>query len=133
MPHPEPQTTDTELEREESEDGAGQTDSEEEAEPDRWQHPWDWEAVIEGSEGLAYNDPRSDSMDSMATVMGADNSQRPALSLHDKAVNCLSNTPRSTTLHMPGSPMDQILPLEVAVTNRDAVKVHLDEDELNNL
>ena len=72
--HPEPQTTDTELEWEESEDRARQTDPEEEAEPDRRRHPWDWEAVIEGSEGLAYNDPRSDSMDSTATVMGVDDS-----------------------------------------------------------
>ena len=60
MPHPKPQTTDTELEWEESEKGAGQTDPEEEVEPDRWQHLQDWEAVIEGSEGLAYNDPWSD-------------------------------------------------------------------------
>ena len=133
VPHPEPQTTDTELKQKESEDGAGHTDPEEEVEPDRRQHTWDWEAIIEGSEGLAYDDPRLDSMDFMATVMGADNSWGPALSLHDEAINYPPHTPRSVTLHMLGSPMDQMLPLEVAVTGRDAVEVHMDKDELKNL
>ena len=56
--HPKPQTTDTEHKQgEESEDGARQTDHEEEAEPNRRWHPQDWEAVMEGSEGLAYDDP----------------------------------------------------------------------------
>ena len=86
MWHPEPQTTDTEPEwEEESEDRARQTDPEEEAEPDRWWHPQDWEAIMEGSEGLAYDDLQSDSM---ATVVGADGPQGPALSLCDKAANC---------------------------------------------
>ena len=76
--HLEPQTTNTEPEQEESEDRARWTDPEEEAEPDRWWHQWDWEAVIEGSEGLAYDDRWSDSM---AMVMGADNSRGSALSL----------------------------------------------------
>ena len=50
--HPEPQTTDTEPEWEkESEDGARQTDPEEKAEPDRWWHQWDWEAIIEWVRG----------------------------------------------------------------------------------
>ena len=67
---PEPPTTDTEPEwREESEDGARQTDQEEEAEPNRRWYSWDWEAVMEGSEGLAYDDLWSDSD---ATVMGVD-------------------------------------------------------------
>ena len=88
MWHPELQTTDTEPEwEEESEDRARQTDPEEEAEPNRWQHLWDWEAIMEGSEGLAYDDPWSDSTDSMAMVMGTDGPQGPALSLHDEAAN----------------------------------------------
>ena len=132
-PHPKPQTTDTELEWEESEDGARQTDPEEEVKPDRWWHPQDWEAVIEGSERLAYDDPRSDSMDFMAMVMGADNSQGSALSLCDEAINCPPHTPRSATPCMLGLPMDQMLPLQAAIASRDAVKVHMDEDELNNL
>ena len=102
-------------------------------EPDRWQHPRDWEAVIGGSEGLAYNDPWLDSMDSTAMVMGADNLWGPALSLCDEAFNCPPHTPRSVTPCMLGSPMDQMLPLEAAITSRDAIKVHMDEDELNNL
>ena len=132
--HPELQTTDTEPEQEEeNEDGAEQTDLEEEMEPDNRQHPWDWEAVIEESEGLAYNDLWSDTMDSTATVMGADDSQGPTLSLHDEAINSPPHTPRSVTPCMPGSPMDQMLPLEVTITSRDAIEVHADETELDNL
>ena len=68
MQDPQPPTTDTELEwGEESEDRARQTDLEEEVEPNRWWHLWDWEAVIEGLGGLAYDDLWSDSD---ATVMG---------------------------------------------------------------
>ena len=132
--HPELQTTDTEPEwEEENEDGARQTDPEEEVEPDSQQHPQDWEAVVEESEGLAFDDPLLDSTDSMATVMGADDSQGPALSLCDEAINCPPHTPRSVTPHMPGSPMDQMLPLDMAITSRDAIKVNADETELDNL
>ena len=93
--HPEPQTTDTEPEQgEESEDGARQTDLEEEAEPNRQWCSWDWEAVMEGSKGLAYDDPQ---LDSDAMVMGVDCPWGPALSPH---------TPSHATPHMPGSPMD---------------------------
>ena len=117
--HPKPQTMETEPKwREESEDEARQTDLEEEAEPNRWQRSRDWEAVMEG---LAYDDPRSD-LDAM--VMGADGSQGPALSPH---------TPRRAAPCMPGSPMDHMLPLEVAIACRDAVEVHVDEAELDNL
>ena len=60
--HPELQTMDTEPEwGEESEDGARQTDPVEEVEPNRWRHLQDWEAVMEGSEGLAYDGLRLDS------------------------------------------------------------------------
>ena len=54
---------------EESEDGARQTDLVEEAEPNRQRCLQDWEAVMEGSEGLAYDDSWSDSD---AMVMGVD-------------------------------------------------------------
>ena len=78
--HPKLQTTDTEPEQgEESEDGARQTDLEEEADPNGQWCLWDWEAVMEGSEGLAYDDPW---FDSNTTVMGVDCSQVPALSPH---------------------------------------------------
>ena len=60
--HPKLPTMDTEPEQgAESGDGARQTDLEEEAEPNRQRHSWDWEAVMEGSEGLAYGDSWSDS------------------------------------------------------------------------
>ena len=84
---PEPPTTDYELERgEENEGGAKQMDQEEERKPNRWQHSWDWEAVMGKEERLAYDDPQSDSD---ATVMGVD-----------------GHSPRCLTLHVPGSPME---------------------------
>ena len=120
--HPEPQTTDTEPQwGEESEDGARQTDHEEEVEPNRRRHPQDWEAVMKGLEGLAYSDLR---LDSDATVTGADSPQGPALSPH---------TPRRAAPGMPGSPMEQMLPLEATITCGDAMEVHVDEAELDNL
>ena len=120
--HSELQNMDTEPEwEEESEDGARQTDPEEEAKPNRWQHPHDWEAVMEGSEGLAYDDPQ---LDSDVTVMGADGPRGPALSPH---------TPRRAAPHMLRLPMDHMPPLEVAITHGDAMEVHVDEAELDNL
>ena len=120
--HPEPQTMDTEPEwGEESEDGARQTDQEDEVEPNRWWHPQDWEAVMEGSEGLVYDDPQ---LDSNTMVMEVDGPQRPAL---------LPHTPRHAAPHMLGLPIEHIPPLEVAITHRDAVEVHVDEAELDNL
>ena len=85
---------------------------------------------MEGSEGLAYDDPQSDSN---AMVMGADSPQGPTLSLHDEAANPSPHTPRLVAPHMPGLPMDHMLPLEVAITGGDAVEVHVDEAELDNL
>ena len=125
--YPDLQTTDTDPKWEdESKDGAGQTDPE----PNRWQHPQNWEAIMEETEGLAYDDPR---LDSNAMVMGADGLQGPALSLHDEAANHPPHTPRCATPHMPGSLMDHMLPLEAAIAGRDAVEVHVNEAELDNL
>ena len=79
-----PMDTDPEV-GDDSEDGAGgQTDLEDAAERNRWWHPRNWVAIMEEAEGLAYDDPWSDSD---ATVMGADGSQGPALSLHNEATN----------------------------------------------
>ena len=85
---------------------------------------------MEGAEGLAYDDPQSDSD---TTVMGVDDPQGPALSLHDEATNPPSHTPRHAALHLPGLPLDHMLPLEAAIASRDAGKVHVDEAELDNL
>ena len=112
-----PPTTDTEEWGEESEDGARQTDLEEGVEPNRQQHLQDWEAVMEGSQGLACDDPQSDSD---ATVTGVNCPRGPASSPHTRS----PATPR-----MPGSPMDQLLPMEVAI----AVEVHVTESELDDL
>ena len=80
-------------------------------------HSRDWEAVIEGSEGLAYDDPWSDSD---TKVMGADCPLGPVSSP-------LTQSP--ATPHMPGSPMDRLLPMEAAI----AVEVHMTESELDDL
>ena len=129
--HPELQTTDTEPEwEEESEDRARQTDLEEEVEPNRWRCLRDWEAIMEGLEGLTYDDPQSDSN---AMVTGADGLQGPALSLCGKATNPLPHTLRHAAPSMPGSLMDHMLPLEAAIAGGDAVEVHVDEAELDNL
>ena len=111
---PELLTMDTEEQGEESEDGARQTDLKEGVEPNRRRCSWDWEAVMEGSQGLAYDDPQSDSD---ARVMGADYSQEPASSPH---------TWSPATPCMPGSPMDQLPPME-------AMEVHVNESELEDL
>ena len=85
---------------------------------------------MEEAKGLAYDDPQSDSD---ATVMGTDGSQEPALPLCDEATNSPPHILRSMALHTPGLPMDHMPPLEAAVTGRDAVEVHVDEEELDNL
>ena len=76
---------------------------------------------MEGSKGLAYDDPW---LDSDAMVMGVYCPQWPALSPH---------TLRHVTLHMPGSSMDYLPPLEVAIASADTMVVHVDESELDNL
>ena len=82
--HPELLTMDTEPEwGEESEDRARQTDQVEEVEPNRQWHSWDWKAVMEGSEGLAYDDPQSDSD---TVVTGVDCPQGPVLSPHTQVM-----------------------------------------------
>ena len=108
----------------------GQTDLEDAVERNRWQHPWKWEAIMEEAEGLVYDDPQSDSN---TKVMGADGTQGPALSLCDETTNSPPHTPRSSALCTLGLPMDHMLLLQAAVTGRDVVKVHVDEEELNNL
>ena len=76
-------------------------------EADRWMNPADeaernahnnqcqcprnWEAIMEESERLAYDDPRSSSD---ATIMGVDSPPRPQLSSQDESENSLPNTPR---------------------------------------
>ena len=114
MQDPELLTMDTEERGNESEDGARQTDLEEEVEPDRQQRSWDWESVMEGSQGLAYDDPQSDSD---AMMMG---------------VECPWGTMSSpptwgpATLCMPGSPMDRLPPME-------AMEVYVNKVKLEDL
>ena len=85
---------------------------------------------MEGSQGLAYDDPWSESN---TTVMGLDGPQGPALSLWDVAAKPLPHTLRCVALSMLGSLMDHMPPLEVAITSGDAMVVHIDEAKLDNL
>ena len=127
--HPDLLTTNMDP-KQEDESEARQTDLEEEVEPNRWKHPWDWKAIMEGAKGLAYDDLWSDSD---AMVMGADGPQGPALSLHDEAANHPPHTPRLVAPHIPGSPMDHMLLLEAAIASGDAVEANVDEAELDNI
>ena len=103
-----PTDTDREV-GDESEDGAGgQTGPGDEAKTDQWWHPRNWEGVMKEAEGLAYDDPRSDSN---ATIMGVDGLQGPELSLCDEPADSLPNTPRNLAPHSLGSPMEHMLPL----------------------
>ena len=111
---PKPPTTDPEERGDESEDGARQTDLVEGVEPDRWRHSRDWESVMEGLQGLAYDDPRSDSN---AMKTGAD---------CPRGTTSMPPTQGPVTPRMPGSPMDQLPPME-------AVEVHVNEAELEDL
>ena len=89
--------TDTDPEAgDETEDGTGgQTDPEDAAERNRWWQPWNWEAIMEEAEGLAYDDLWSDSD---TTVMGVNGLQGPALSLHDEAPELPRDCQWCTTL-----------------------------------
>ena len=125
-----PTDTDPEVGNESEDRAGGQTIPEDAAERDKWWCPQNWEAEVEKAKGLAYDDPRSD-FD--ATIMGVDCSQGPELSSCDKPAGFLSNTLRSSALCLPGSPMEHMPLLEPAVTGGDTVKVHIDEEELNDL
>ena len=93
-----------------------------------------WEAVMEESEGLAYNDPHSSSD---ATIMGADSPPRPQLSSYDESTNYPPTTLRGSAPHSPGSPMEQmpLLVPEVAMlaSGADTVEVHVPQAELDDL
>ena len=83
-----PTDTDHEVgeESEEGVDGWMSPGDEAETNPhaNRCQHSQNWEAIMEESEGLAYDDPRSSSD---ATVMEADSPPGPALSSCDESAN----------------------------------------------
>ena len=64
---------------------------------------------MEEAEGLAYDDPRSDSN---TTVMGADGLQGPKLFLCEEPTDSPPNTLRSLARHSLGLPMEHMLLLE---------------------
>ena len=85
---------------------------------------------MEEAEGLAYDDPWSDSD---ATITGADSSQGPELSSHDEPADSPPNTPRSSAPCSLGLPMEHIPLLVPRVAGVDMVEVHVTEEELDNL
>ena len=85
---------------------------------------------MEELEGLAYNDPRSDSD---ATITGVDGPQGSQLSSHDEPADSPPNTPWGLAPHLPGLPMEHMPPLMPAVTSVDTVEVHVTEVELDDL
>ena len=114
----------------ESENRAGgQTSPRGEAETGQ-RHPQNWETVMEEAEGLAYDDPRSDSD---ATITGADSLQGPELSSCDEPTDSLPNTLRSLAPHSLGLPMEHMPLLVPAVVSVDSVEVHVVEEELTDL
>ena len=80
---------------------------------------------MEESEGLAYDDPHSNSD---ATITGADGPQGPQLSSCDEPADSSPNTLRGLAPHSPGLPMEQMLPLLPAATmlvsGMDTIEVH---------
>ena len=89
---------------------------------------------MEELEGIAYDDPHSSSD---ATATGVDSLPRPQLSSCDKSANCPPNTSRGLAPRLPGSPMEQMLPLvpKVAMpaSGVDTVVVHVPQVELDDL
>ena len=72
-----------------------------------------WESIMEESEGLAYDNPRSSSD---ATVMETDSPPVPPSSSCDKSGNSPPTTLRGSASHSLGLPMEQMPPLVLAVT-----------------
>ena len=85
---------------------------------------------MEESEGLAYNDPHSDSD---ATITGVDGLQGPQLSSCDEPADSPPNTPWGLAPHSPGSPMDHMPLLMPTIAVVDTFEVHVTEAELDGL
>ena len=85
---------------------------------------------MEESEGLAYNDPHSDSD---ATIIGVDGLQGPQLSSCDEPADSPPNILRGSASCLLGSPMEHMPPLVPTVTGVDTVEVHVTEVELDDL
>ena len=102
----------------------GQTSPGDEVETNQCRHPRNWEAIMEEVEGLAFDDPHSDSD---ATVMGVDGLQGPELSSCDEPADSPPNTLRSLAPCSPG------LPLVPTVAGVDTVEVHVTKEELDDV
>ena len=85
---------------------------------------------MEELEGLAYDDPCSDSD---AIIMGVDGPQGPQLSLHDEPVDSPPNTPRVSASRSLGLPMEHMLLLVPAIAGVETVEVHVTEAELDDI
>ena len=97
---------------------------------DQCQRSQNWESIMEESEGLPYNNPRS-------TIMGVDSPSVPPLSSCDESGNSPPTTSRGSVPCSPGSPMEEMPLLVPAVTTPasgvDTIEVHVLQSELDNL
>ena len=85
---------------------------------------------MEELEGLAYNDPHSDSD---AAIMGIDSLQGPQLSSYDEPADSPPNSLWGLAPCQPGSPMEHMPLLMPAVTGVDTVEVHVTKAKLDDL
>ena len=97
---------------------------------------WNWESIMEESEGLAFDNPCSGSD---TTITGADSPSVPPSSPCDKSGDSPLTMSRGSAPHSQESPMEagKMLPLTAMVTTPassvDAVEVHVSQSELDNL
>ena len=100
-------------------------------------HHWrfqNWESIMEESEELAYDDPRSNSD---ATITGVESLSVPPLPSHEESGNSLPMTVRGQAPRTQVLPMEQMPPLVPTVATLasgvDTVEVHIPQSELDNL
>ena len=123
-----------------SEDVSGLKSPEEDGEGslhiDQCQHSRNWESIMEGYEGLAFDDPRSGSD---TTITGTDSPSAPPFSPHDESGDSPLTRSRGFASRSLGLPMEAggMLPLIPMVTTptfgADMVEVHVPQSKLDNL
>ena len=103
---------------------------------DQCQHSQNWESIIEESEGLAFDEPRSGSD---TTVTEANSPSAPLFSSHDESGDSPPTRSRGSAPHSQGSPMqagEMLLLMAMVATlasGVDAEEVHVSQSELDNL
>ena len=103
---------------------------------DRCQCSRNWESIMEESEGLAFDNPRSGSD---TTVMRADSPSVPQFSPRDKLVESpptrlRGSAPHSPRLSMEAGGMPPLMPtVATAASGADTVEVHVPQSKLDNM